>query len=67
MNDPRATREGWPRAQKGWGRSHHGLPVGVAVGSDVIGRPECAALTGDVEVDRDGVLQRALTVFTTSV
>jgi hypothetical protein len=33
----------------------------------VIGRPECAALTGDVDVDRDGILQRALTVFATSV
>jgi len=50
-----------------WGRSHHGSPVGVAAGSDVIGRPECGALTGDLDVDHDGILQRGLTVFTTSV
>jgi hypothetical protein len=37
------------------------------VGSDVIARPERAALTGDLDVDHDGILQRALTVFTTSV
>jgi hypothetical protein len=51
----------------GSSRSRHGLPVDIAVGSDVIGRPECAGLTADLDVGHDGILRWVLTVFTTSV